>query len=384
MNDLKALVKRIPVVKNYRVKKWKQYSKRMMFSADEVSRLEKNPQEIHDAIQSHIKDTPAVSDDIKAELDNLLSKSYLSGSGRISDELKTDMLFWNFAYGFSFNEYLCYQFIDKTRDERMEFFSDRESVSLGYDMNDINDMMVFGDKMNTYNKFRSYFGREAISIESASDYEKYCAFAAKHSRFVKKNVFKACGQSIELIQVQKTGKTEKELFDYLISDGKVILEEVVRQDAKTAVFNDSSVNTIRCITLRTKKEMLAPYCFMKIGRSGAFVDNGGAGGILVGIDPKTGILGTDGVDENGIRYEFHPDSKVKFKDYQLPEWDKMISICKEMAVQTPTVRMIGWDMAYTDKGWLVIEGNALTEVIGPQSTWLRGIMKDIYGFYKAV
>lgn len=80
----------------------------------------------------------------------------------------------------------------------------------------------------------------------------------------------------------------------------------------------------------------------------------------------------------------HPDSKIKFKNYQLPEWSEVIRICKEMSAMIPTVQWIGWDMAYTDNGWIVIEGNALTEVIGPQSTWQRGIRDDISAFSKNV
>lgn len=266
----------------------------------------------------------------------------------------------------------------------MRFFSDRESVLLGYDMNDINDMMVFGDKMNTYKKYHMYFGREAISLSAFSDYDAYLSFVKNHSCFVKKNVYKSCGQSVELIDTENDGRNEKDLFEYLISDGKVILEEIVHQSEKMAIFNTSSVNTIRCITLRTKKEMLLPYCFMKIGRDGAFVDNGGAGGILVDIDPSTGMIGTDGVDENGIRYEAHPDSGVHFRGYQLPAWNEIVLMCRQMSEHISTVRMIGWDMAYTDNGWIVIEGNALTEVIGVQSTWLRGIRSDIKSIYSII
>lgn len=381
MGSFRTWAKQITIVKNYRIKKWKRYSKRMMFLEYETKRLEKEPWRIRNAVQRHIKNTSAIPDNIEDELDIILSRSYLSKTETITDDLKSDMLFWYFAYGFTFNEYLCYQFIDKSREERMRFLSDRESVLLGYDMNDINDMVVFGDKMNTYERYCDYFGREAISLESALDYDKYLAFIKKYDIFVKKNVFKSCGQGVELIDISTVGKTERELFEDFLLEGKVILEEVVKQGKETAAFNESSVNTIRCITLKTKIDTLVPYCFMKTGRSGAFVDNGGAGGILVGVNSATGALGTDGVDENGIRYDTHPDSKIKFKGYQLPEWDKMISICKSMAEATPKVRMIGWDMAYTDYGWIVIEGNAMTEVIGPQSTWLRGIREDVNKFY---
>lgn len=384
MDYLKSLLKRNKIVKKYRVEKWKRFSRRMMFSAEEVAYLENAPEQIGAKIYLHIKSNSNVSDDIMADLDRLLATSYLADTGAITDALKTDMLFWWFAYGFSFNEYLCYRFLEKTKAERLKFFSDRDSVAFGYDMNDINDMAVFGDKMNTYNKFRPFFGREAVSLASRSDYDVYAEYIAKHRQFVKKNVYKACGQSVELIDISADRRSEKELFDYLISEGKVILEEVVEQGKQTAIFNTSSVNTIRCITLKTRTEMLVPYCFMRTGRKGSFIDNGRSGGLFVGIDPQTGILGTDGVDENGIRYTAHPDSKVQFKGYQLPDWNSAISMCIKMAEEVSSVRMIGWDIAYTDQGWIVIEGNALTEVIGPQCTWLRGIRDDIERFYKLV
>ena len=384
MGDLLSLIKQNRIVKRYRVRKWKRYSRRMMFTPDEVNYLEGAPDKIREAVYSHIKSNAHVPDSIVKELDIMLSRSYLAGSDEIGETLKTDMLFWYFAYGFSFSEFLCYRFHEKTREERMKFFSDRESVSLGYDMNDINDIMVFGDKMNTYKRFKEYYGREAVSLISASDYSAFEEFTKRHKQFVKKNVYQACGRGVELIDLEQDQRPNKVIFDYLISEGKVIIEEVVHQSDETAVFNKSSVNTIRCITLKTRQGIIVPYCFMKIGRAGAFVDNGGAGGILAGIDPQTGILGTDGVDENGMRYKYHPDSNVEINGYQLPDWNEMISICKRMAEKMPTVRMIGWDTAHTDKGWIVIEGNALTEVIGPQSTWLRGIRDDVISFYKMV
>lgn len=89
---------------------------------------------------------------------------------------------------------------------------------------------------------------------------------------------------------------------------------------------------------------------------------------MIGIDTKTGVLSSDGVEEHGIRFETHPDSGIRFKGYQLPKWDKMISMCIETSSMVPEVRWIGWDMAYTDKGWITVEGNALAEVIGPQGT----------------
>ena len=185
------------------------------------------------------------------------------------------------------------------------------------------------------------------------------------------------GRSIELIDSENCGKSIRELFDEFIAGGKFIVEEKVQQSSIMSVFNESSVNTIRCITFNTKNGIIVPYCFMKSGRKGSFVDNGGAGGILVGIDKNTGVLNTNGFDEFNERYECHPDSKVPFYGFQLPDFEKAIEISKKMSAMIPSVKFIGWDLAHTDKGWVVIEGNGMSQLIGPQIVWEYGVKEEV-------
>ena len=115
---------------------------------------------------------------------------------------------------------------------------------------------------------------------------------------------------------------------------------------------------------------------MKAGRSGSFVDNGGAGGILVGIDNETGVLNTEGYDEFNTKYEVHPDSKMKLKGFQIPEWDRLKTICTELAQRMPSVKYIGWDMAYSTKGWVLVEGN-MGQFIVQQLVGRKGIKKEM-------
>lgn len=377
-------LKKSKFMKKVRKNKWKNYSKRMMFSKEELKKIDENPDKISFIIDSHIKNNSFVQKNIKDKAKEMIFSSYLDVDEiKDLDSLINDMLLWYFKYGFSLNEYLSYRFINKSYEERMKFASDRDSVVVGYDFNDIDEMIIFVDKINTYNKFKNYFGREAISINDSNDYDKFIDFINKNNKFVKKEVYESCGKSIELIDSSKY-KDKRVLFNKMISNGKLIIEELVNQGEETSVFNKSSVNTIRCITFYSDDKILIPHCFMKIGRDGSFIDNGGAGGILVGIDSETGVLNTDGVDEYGRRYELHPDSKIKFKDYQLPKWNEMIDICKSMVKQTKNVRFIGWDLAFNeDKEWIVIEGNALTEFIGPQSTSLNGVRDEIESFYRS-
>lgn len=292
-------------------------------------------------------------------------------------KVKIDMLFCRFAYGFQPDEYLCFELENKTIEERMVFISDLDRYRYVYQMNDLSDIQIFNNKGETYKKFKKYYKREAIYIVNKRDFEAFQLFVSKYPIFVRKSVFEGRGRSVELVNMLKQTITKKEFFEDMISQGPHILEEVISQNQVFSCLNSSSVNTVRCMTFNIKNQIICPYCFMKIGRAGSFVDNGGAGGILVGIDETTGKLNTSGYDEYNRRYDKHPDSGVNFAGYQLPEWNEMLSICKEMATLTPKVKFIGWDLTYTDEGWIVVEGNGMSQLIGPQIVYKRGMKAEV-------
>ncbi len=292
-------------------------------------------------------------------------------------DLHTDIMFCKYAYGFEPDEYICYEMEHKNAEERLSFVSDTDLMCYIYRMNDRIDFSIYNDKAKTYLFFNKYYGRQAVVIQNAADYDSFLQFVKAHPVFVKKNVYEAMGRSVELIDIRTCGKSEKELFDELISQGKTLIEERIIQSDAMAAFNKSSVNTIRCITFKTKDGIIVPYCFMKSGRSGSFIDNGGAGGILTGIDEKTGVLNSDGYDEFNTRYPAHPDSDVEFMGYQLPDFEQAIELAKELSALTPTVRFVGWDFAHTDKGWVVIEGNGMSQLIGPQIVRRHGVKAEV-------
>lgn len=70
-----------------------------------------------------------------------------------------------------------------------------------------------------------------------------------------------------------------------------IIEECIRQSDSTAIFNKSSVNTIRIATFRDSNGIIHPLkAFLRIGVKGQDVDNTHAGGMACGINDE-GYLG---------------------------------------------------------------------------------------------
>lgn len=290
--------------------------------------------------------------------------------------LQTDMLFCWIAYGFQPDEYLCFELEGKSFAERKEYISDTDRYSYVYSICDISDMQMFLNKIKTYQMFHDFYKRDAVQICKRSDYGRFEAFVNKHKEFVKKKACASRGSGVELVRFEELGMSVKEYFEKLLKSGQYLIEERIEQGNETACLNRSSVNTVRCVTFHTVQGIVIRHCFMKAGRSGSFVDNGGAGGILVGIDNETGVLNTEGYDEFNTKYEVHPDSKMKLKGFQIPEWDRLKTICTELAQGMPSVKYIGWDMAYSTKGWVLVEGN-MGQFIVQQLVGRKGLKKEM-------
>lgn len=309
------------------------------------------------------------------ELSVMVEKSPVFMGGGDYKKIETDIIFCRLAYGFIPSEYIGFALMNKTPEQRREFCSDLDMNRFGYTVNNLVEVQRVINKASSAEKYGYLFKRDYIIVKDKEDYDCFCGFIKKHPIFVKKKIFSSCGKGVELINLDNVSIDD--YFFELIASGTWLLEELVKQNDRMGYFNDSSVNTVRCITFKTKKGIVVPYCFMRTGRDGAFVDNGGSGGLLLGIDVNKGIVDTDGFDEYGIRYEKHPDSNKQFIGFEIPEWNQLITICKEAAYKETKMNYLSWDMAYGESGWVVIEVNEVGQFIGPQIVYRKGIKKEL-------
>ena len=162
----------------------------------------------------------------------------------------------------------------------------------------------------------------------------------------------------------------------MLKEGSYICEELINQDSRLATFNESSVNTVRIPSIWAKSEAHILYPFLRTGRKGSVVDNGGSGGIFALIDAESGVVVSDGFDQSGHRFVKHPDSHVIYKGYQIPEWASLkAAVNKVHSTMPKEFKYVGWDFALTNKGWCVIEAN-WGDFIAQQKTLGRGLYKE--------
>ena len=87
------------------------------------------------------------------------------------------------------------------------------------------------------------------------------------------------------------------------------------------------------------------------------VDNYCAGGCCYEVDLELGVLITPSLSKDHIQHKIHPGTNKIVYGYQIPNWDKVIVDITNAAKMLPQCRFIGWDIAITDNGIELIEGN---------------------------
>lgn len=273
------------------------------------------------------------------------------------------------------DEYFLYDFASKTEAEKHEFVGDLERTVLCARLYNNNPAgMVFMDKMKTYESFQKYFKRDVVQVKSEADFEAFKQFVSRHDHYMAKPVAASRGNGIRKEASPRTEEEIRAAFKALLEAGACVVEELIDQDQRIAQLHPQSVNTIRYATYFNGEQLHTIACFIKIGRGESVVDNGGAGGFLAAIDEATGKITTPGKTEYGEVIEVHPDTGIPLVGFQIPEWEELLKLVKELPTVLPEQKYVGWDLALSEtKGWVLVEGNSGGQFVGPQISKGQGI-----------
>ena len=89
------------------------------------------------------------------------------------------------------------------------------------------------------------------------------------------------------------------------------------------------------------------------------------------VDVETGIITSDLANYNLDVFKEHPITHFVAKGTQLPMWREVLALAKKAAYVVPQVAYVGWDIALTEKGPVLIEGNHCGGCGGNQFCVLR-------------
>lgn len=291
------------------------------------------------------------------------------------NEYVVDMVYSLHRFGCMFDEYFLYDFYHKNTQGRLEYITDKIRWNYYAKFNGYDNLSLFNDKLKTYEVFKNYYNRKVCGIYTIDDKAKLNNFFSLDDKVIIKPINSSGGRGVQ-VATCKDLNIEDLLRDF--PDG-IIVEEILQNHKDFQKFNPSSLNTVRIVTIRLDTEVIIPFAYARFGRKGSCVDNAFLGGIIANIDVKTGVI-TCAKDETGNEYIYHPDSNFCFLGFEIPIWQDLKELTKELAQIIPENRYTGWDMAYIkekEKGkWVMIEANPRGQ-FGSQFVTGKGIKKEI-------
>lgn len=159
-----------------------------------------------------------------------------------------------------------------------------------------------------------------------------------------------------------------------IDQWKLIHPSVVQKfidQHKDLSLMSSSINTVRIVTLLgSQNKVIILGALMRFGVGDSFLDNTSKGGIAIGINIYDGTLKEIGFDFKSQKHYIHPTSNVSFKGFQIPVWDEVLKIAKQVQIKLPYCRLLGQDIAITSEGRpVVIEINDNYDNVGLEQAY---------------
>ena len=279
----------------------------------------------------------------------------------ISDNPKA--FFAWFLYGMRPKDFYRLRLDEKPLWECRNWVDYPECCTLFGSVNSKKARKILNEKIRSYQHLSEFYKRDMAlvtpaDIAAGTVMEKVQAFAnLGHQKMVIKPLNANKGQGVGVYD------NVNEICSLLITNGGGVIEALIVQQKQMSDLNESSVNTLRINTVNYgNSEVEVVWPCLRMGRAGSFVDNAGAGGIFGAIDAETGVV-IGVADENRNTYTEHPDSHKQLVGFIVPQWQEACDLAKQVAMRIPDAAFIGWDLALTDDGWVVVEGNQCPLII---------------------
>lgn len=141
-----------------------------------------------------------------------------------------------------------------------------------------------------------------------------------------------------------------------------LIQEYVKCHPSMNPLGGKALNTVRIATLKDSSgEIHLDFAMVRIAKPDAVTDNLHRGGVVAGVDLSTGCIkdATYGYEtDEGPWVERKPkDIGSLFANRKVPQWEQMVQTVVKFHTALEGVRSVGWDVALSESGPVVIEGN---------------------------
>jgi len=164
--------------------------------------------------------------------------------------------------------------------------------------------------------------------------------------------------------------------------GATVIQPRVPTHPALADLGLGALPTVRVVTILDEAGApeVVSATFRFASDPAALVDNMKAGGLISPVDLEAGTLGLACLGYGGGDHAVHPVTGGAIVGRPLPDWPAVKALAvRAHAGAFADYALIGWDIAMTPEGPLLIEGNGKPGILMPQRAARRGLGEGRYG-----
>lgn len=290
-----------------------------------------------------------------------------------------DMLWCSVRYDMAFRDYAVWDIRLLSASERKTWMTHPKSFRITKMYNTPEGRSKLEDKRRFAREYADLLGRETIDLRDVDDVQ-LGEFLARHPKVLAKPNEGHGGGGIDLHEVG-AGTDAAGFRAAVTAKGQTVLDEFIVQHPEMSALYPDAVNTVRLITfLDSEDRVHLLAAVLRIG-NGDVIDNFASGGMFTMLDDE-GVALYPGVDKNSNVYREHPVTGTAIVGFRVPQYDRVLDLVAALARRTPEAPYVGWDIAITPSGPVVIEGNHNSSVFQPKPS-ASGVRTGLLPVYQA-
>lgn len=291
------------------------------------------------------------------------AKQISKKTGRNATLILIDMVYCGMRFKAGYNDYREFEFYLINNRKRATYLTRCLNNSIVKKYNDKDNFALFDDKAAFFKEYSRYIGRDWIDLREC-EFKEFEEFTKKFNEIVVKPFDGQCGEGVEKIKIEADTDIPS-LYKTLMKNDQLLVEEYIHQHPEMARLNPSAVNSLRMFTFYRNGESYLLQTILKIGNKGS-VDNFYNGGMYTFAD-ENGVVNIPAIDRDDNVYSVHPITGTEIIGFKIPMIEEAENLVLEAAKEHPEEGYVGWDVAISVQGPLIIEGNVYPGIFQPRA-----------------
>lgn len=268
-------------------------------------------------------------------------------------------LFDSMQNGYTFVEYFTYGFaINTDEDYRNSFYTIRRHYPhiASIIPENGNNREFFDNKLRFNKHFREFRKIESYNLQEIS-VDEWLEFANTHDTIYAKVPHMEAGLGVFKYKISEHNDLLA-MRKKLLAEGQLVIEEEIIQDPVLNQISPNAVTTVRMVTIKTRDNKVKFFdAISRISINESYKDNNIVGAAFVGLSKEGKVEAPYLAFTPELKlFDKQPAQNFPLVGFLFPEFEeaKKMVVAAHEKCEAP---IIGWDVAFSTKGPMLLEAN---------------------------